>query len=187
METKAVAGFLGLTVFLVIVIFYYNRLVRLRLAARQSWSDIDVHLKKRYELVPNLVEVVKGYAGHENQTLVKVLSQRSVAMKAATPGEKGRAEGLLLQSLRGLLTVVEAYPDLKANAHFSDLMKQMRQLEDNIEYARRFYNAAARDYNVATEVFPSNIVASSFLFTLQEFFELDEPGAERKQVAVKFE
>jgi LemA protein len=158
----------------------------LRYAALRSWSDIDVHLKKRYELVPNLVETVKAYAGHESTTLTRVIEKRAMAMRAATPGQKARAESLLVETLQGLFAVVEAYPTLKADVHYQELMIQMRELEDNIEYARRYYNAAVRDYNIVTEVFPSNIVASAFSFTPQEFFELDHPETERRAVAPRF-
>jgi LemA protein len=186
MDLKMIAGITGLTVFIIIVILFYNRLVRMRYAVLRSWSDIDVHLKKRYELLPNLVETVKGYAAHEKTTLVKVLERRAIAMKASTPGKKARAEGMLAETLRALFAVIEAYPALKADAHFQQLMTQMRELEDNIEYARRYYNAEVGDYNIATEAFPSNIVASAFSFAPQEFFELDAPDMERKQVSARF-
>lgn len=186
MDLKMIAGFSGLMLFTMILILFYNRLVRLRYAVRRAWSDIDVHLKKRYELLPNLVETVKGYAAHEKTTLVRVLEGRAVAMKASSPGTKGRAEGRLTETLQALFALIEAYPPLKADAHFQQLMTQMRELEDNIEYARRYYNAEVRDYNIATEVFPSNIVASAFLFAPAEFFELDAPDVERKQVEARF-
>jgi LemA protein len=185
MDMKTAAGLAGLAVFLVIVIIYYNRLVRLRLAAAQAWSDIDVHLKKRYELLPNLVDAVKAYAGHEQAALTRVVSQRAAAMSATAPAARGREEGRLGQTLQGLVAVAEAYPDLKADGRFQDLMKQMRGLEDNIEYARRYYNCAVRDYNTAIEAFPSTIVAAAFAFMAQEFFELDDPELERRQVGVQ--
>jgi LemA protein len=186
MDVKMIAGFAGLGLFLIVLILLYNRFVRMRYAVRRAWSDIDVHLKKRYELLPNLVETVKGYAAHEKTTLVKVLESRAIAMKASTPGKKARAEGMLAETLQALLAVIESYPELKADAHFQQLMTQMRELEDNIEYARRYYNAEVRDYNIATEVFPSNLVASAFLFAPAEFFELDAPELERRQVAAQF-
>ncbi len=186
MDIKMIAGLAGLGVFTIVIIIFYNKLVRLRYAGLQSWSDIDVHLKKRYELLPNLVESVKAYAGHERTTLAEVIERRAMAMKAATPGEKSRAERRLAETLQGLFAVVEAYPTLMADRHFQQLMTQMRELEDNIEYARRYYNAAVRDYNIATEAFPSNIVASAFSFVPQEFFELDAPEVERNQVAARF-
>ena len=186
MDVKMIAGLSGLVAFMIVIIIFYNRLVRLRYAALRSWSDIDVHLKKRYELLPNLVETVKAYASHESTTLTRVIERRAMAMRATTPGEKGRAESRLAETLQGLLAVVEAYPTLKADVHFQELMTQMRELEDNIEYARRYYNASVRDYNIVTEVFPSNIVASAFSFAPEEFFELDSPEVERKQVAARF-
>lgn len=186
MHVKILAGLVGLAVFTIVIIIFYNRLVRFRYAALQAWSDIDVHLKKRYELLPNLVETVKAYASHERTTLTNVLEKRAMAMKATTPGEKAKAERMLAETLQGLFAVVEAYPELKADKHFQQLMTQMRDLEDNIEYARRYYNAAVRDYNIVTEVFPSNIVASAFSFAQQEFFELEAPDIERKQVTARF-
>jgi LemA protein len=186
MDVKIIAGLAGLAVFTIVLVFYYNRLVRLRYAALKSWSDIDVHLKKRHELLPNLVETVKAYAAHESTTLTQVIERRAMAMKAATPGEKGRAEGMLAETLQRLLAVAEAYPALKADAHFQQLMTQMRELEDNIEYARRYYNASVRDYNIMAEVFPSSIIASAFSFAPREFFELDAPDVERKQIAARF-
>jgi LemA protein len=172
-------------VFLLLVTLIYNRLVRLRYMVRSSWSDIDVHLKKRYDLVPNLVEIVKGYASHEQDTLAQVTELRSTAMRARTPADKARAENMLTDTLRSLFALAESYPALKADGHFQDLMKQMRELEDNIEFARRYYNAGARDYNVATSVFPSKIVAAAFAFTPVEFFELGDEKA-RAPVKVDF-
>jgi len=186
MDPKMMAGLVGVAVFTIVVIIFYNRLVRLRYAAQRSWSDIDVHLKKRYELLPNLVETVKAYAAHETTTLTQVIEKRALAMRAATPGEKAVAESMLAETLRQLFALVETYPALKADVHFRQLMTQMRELEDNIEYARRYYNAAVRDYNIMTEVFPSTIIASAFSFAPREFFELDAPDIERKPVAARF-
>jgi LemA protein len=157
-----IAGFAGSALFLLIVIYIYNKLVRLRYAAKNSWSDIDVHLKKRYELLPNLIEAVKGYAAHENDTFAKVTQLRSAAMRAQTPLAKAKADNLLSETLKSLFAVVEAYPELKADAHYKEIMANMKEIDDNIEHARRFYNATVRDYNVATAVFPTNIVASAF-------------------------
>jgi LemA protein len=168
------------------VVIIYNKLVRLRNTVKSSWSDIDVQLKKRYDLVPNLVETVKGYASHERNVFEKVTEARSMAMGATTPNEKAKAEGMLKETLKSLFAVAEAYPELKANANFMQLQGQLKELEDNIEYARRYYNAVVRDYNILTETFPSNIVASSFKFKKEEFFELEAPEAERKPVKVSF-
>lgn len=164
----------------------YNRLVRLRTTVKSSWSDIDVNLKKRYDLVPNLVEAVKGYASHEKSVFENVTKARSVAMNAASPADKAKSENMFGETLKSLFAVAEAYPELKANANFQQLQTQLKELEDNIEYARRYYNAVVRDYNISTETFPSNIVAGQFKFEKEEFFELEEPGAERKPVKVSF-
>ncbi|MFN3480941.1 MAG: LemA family protein [Thermodesulfovibrionales bacterium] len=169
----------------VAVILIYNRFIKLRNTVRSSWSDIDVQLKKRYDLVPNLVETVKGYARHERSVFEKVTEARSLAMKATSPLEKAKAEDVLRETLKSLFAVAEAYPDLKANANFVQLQSQLKELEDNIEYARRYYNAVVRDYNILTESFPSNLIASSFGFVKEEFFEL-ESEAERKPVKVEF-
>jgi LemA protein len=164
----------------------YNRLVRLRTTVRSSWSDIDVNLKKRYDLVPNLVETVKGYAAHERGVFENVTKARSMAMNASTPADKAKTENIFGETLKSLFAVAEAYPDLKANANFQQLQSQLKELEDNIEYARRYYNAVVRDYNISTETFPSNIIANQFKFEKDEFFELEEPGVERKPVKVSF-
>jgi LemA protein len=180
-------GLIGVGAFLLVVIMIYNRLVRLRYTVRSSWSDIDVHLRKRHDLVPNLVEVVRGYASHERDTLAGVTQLRAAAAQAGGPAEKARAESGLSGMLRSLFALVEAYPALKADVHFQDLTKQLRELDDNIEYARRYYNAGVRDYNVATASFPSSVVASAFAFAPAEFFELGDPEEERKPVRVAFE
>jgi len=164
----------------------YNKLIRLKNTVRSSWSDIDVQLKKRYDLVPNLVETVKGYASHERSLFEKVTEARTVAMRSSSPAEKAKAENILTETLKSLFAVAEAYPDLKANANFQQLQSQLKELEDNIEYARRYYNAVVRDYNILTESVPSNIIASIFKFVKEEFFELEAPEVERKPVKVSF-
>jgi len=173
-------------VFLVIIagVVIYNRLVRLRTTVRSSWSDIDVLLKKRYDLVPNLVETVKGYARHEKSVFEDVT--RSSAISASSPAEKAKAENVFSETLKSLFAVAEAYPELKANINFQQLQAQLKEIEDGIEYARRYYNAVVRDYNIFTETFPSNIIASWFRFQTEDFFELEEPGVERKPVKVSF-
>ncbi len=170
----------------VAAVVIYNKLVRLRNTVESSWSDIDVHLKKRYDLVPNLVETVKGYATHERTVLENVTAARSQAMQAGSPEEKAAAENMFRSTLKTLFAVAEAYPDLKANANFTQLQSQLRDIEDNIEYARRYYNAVVRDYNTLTESFPSNLVASRFGFHKREFFELESAAAERSPVKVDF-
>lgn len=164
----------------------YNKLIRLRNTVKSSWSDIDVQLKKRYDLVPNLVETVKGYATHEKSVFEKVTQARSTAMQASSPADKAKAENMLGETLKSLFAVAEAYPELKASANFTQLQNQLQELENNIEYARRYYNAVVRDYNITVESIPSNIVASMFGFRQEEFFELAEPGTERQPVKVSF-
>lgn len=179
--------FLGIAVLIVVaVIVIYNKLVRLRTTVKSSWSDIDVNLKKRYDLVPNLVETVKGYAGHEKSVFENVALARSAAMKATSPADKAKSENFFTDTLKSLFAVAEAYPQLQATANFMQLQQQIKELEDNIEYARRYYNAVVRDYNIMTETFPSNIVASQFRFEKSEFFELEEAGVERKPTKVSF-
>lgn len=159
MSVKLIAGIAGVILFLLILIYMYNKLVRLRIAVKTAWSDINVHLKKRYELLPNLIEAVKGYASHESDTLARVIEQRSRAMNAETPGEKARADNQLTRTLKSLFALAEAYPNLKADTHFIQIMADMKGIDDNIEHARRFYNASVRDYNVTCAVFPLNVVA----------------------------
>ena len=189
------AAIFGLALILIIAVIVliivagiviYNKLVRLRTTVKSSWSDIDVHLKKRYDLVPNLVETVKGYATHEKSVLENVTMARAAAMKASSPADKAKAENMFSETLKSLFAVAEAYPQLRANENFMQLQQQLKELEDNIEYARRYYNAVVRDYNIMTETFPSNIVAGQFRFEKAEFFELEEAGVERKPVKVSF-
>lgn len=189
------AAIFGLALILIIAVIVliivagiviYNKLVRLRTTVKSSWSDIDVHLKKRYDLVPNLVETVKGYATHEKSVLENVTMARAAAMKASSPADKAKAENMFSETLKSLFAVAEAYPQLRANENFMQLQQQLKELEDNIEYARRYYNAVVRDYNIMTETFPSNIVAGQFRFEKTEFFELEEAGVERKPVKVSF-
>lgn len=168
------------------LIALYNKLVRLRNTVKSSWSDIDVQCKKRYDLVPNLVETVKGYASHERAVFEKVTQARTLAMQAATPGEMARAENMIRDTLKSLFAVAEAYPELKANANFMQLQTQLQELENNIEYARRYYNAVVRDFNILIESFPSNLVASTFNFKQAELFQLEAPETERKPVQVSF-
>jgi len=179
-----------LTTLAVILIGYgiviYNRLVRLRNTSQSAWSDIDVQVKKRYDLVPNLVETVKGYAAHERTLLEKLTEARSVGMKASGPAQAAKAENLFRDALKSLFAVAEAYPDLKANQNFMQLQTQLKDLEDGIESARRYYNAVVRDFNTAVEQFPSNLIASRFKFAQKDFFELTTPEVERKPVPVSF-
>ena len=178
-----------LGIFIIILsvgIAIYNKLIRLRNTVKSSWSDIDVQLKKRYDLVPNLVETVRGYASHERGVFENVTKARSMAMQASTPADKAKAENMFTDTLKSLFAVAEAYPELKANANFMQLQSQLKEMEDNIEYARRYYNAVVRDFNILIESFPSNIIATSFGFKQEEFFELEAPEVERKPVKVSF-
>lgn len=179
--------FLGIIILLVVTfIAIYNKLVRLRNTVKASWSDIDVQCKKRFDLVPNLVETVKGYASHEKGLFEKVAEIRSMAMRATTPSEVAKTENLLRDTLKTLFAVAEAYPELKASQNFLQLQTQLQELENNIEYARRYYNAVVRDFNVLIESFPSNLVASAFNFKQAELFQLETPEVERKPVKVNF-
>ena len=174
----------------VIVIGYaisiYNKLIRLRNTSQSAWSDIDVQLKKRYDLVANLVETVKGYATHERTLLEKLAAARSAGMQASGPVETAKAENMFRDTLKSLFAVAEAYPDLKANQNFQQLQAQLKDLEDGIESARRYYNAVVRDLNTAIEQFPSNLIASRYQFEQRDFFELETPETESKPVKVSF-
>lgn len=168
------------------VISIYNKLVRLKNMVKSSWSDIDVQCKKRFDLVPNLVETVKGYASHEKAVFEKVTQARSMAMQASTPAEMAKAENMIRDTLKSLFAVAEAYPELKANANFMQLQNQLQELENSIESARRYYNAVVRDFNILIESFPSNLIASMFNFKQAELFQLETPEIERKPVKVSF-
>ena len=160
------------------VITTYNGLVRLRQMVREAWSGIDVQLKRRADLIPNLIETVKGYAAHEKDTLGAVTEMRTRAQAVPEGNIAGRAaaEGMLGQALGRLMAVAEAYPDLKANENFRDLQAQLSSIEGEIQMARRYYNGSARDLNVKVESFPSNLVAGQFGIQQAEFFELDNPA-----------
>lgn len=177
---------IGIAAIAVVVVVMYNALVRLRVLADNAWADIDVQLKRRYDLVPNLVETVKGYAGHERETLEQVTRarQQAVELRGAGPAERAAAENMLTQTLRSLFALSEAYPELRANENFRDLQATLSELEDALQNARRYYNAVVRDYNTKIEVFPSNVVANAFSFRPREFFEVDE--AERATPEVRF-
>lgn len=164
----------------------YNRLVGLRVRSQNAWSDIDVQLKRRADLVPNLVETVKGYATHESGTLQAVTEARTraVAAQNAGPAERAAAEAQLTSALRGLNIAVEAYPQLQASGGFRDLQSQLSQIEDAVQNARRYYNAVVRDLNTAIMVFPANVVAGPMGFRPREFFEAAE--AERAVPQVRF-
>jgi len=184
MTLLIILGIIAVVVFAAVAI--YNKLVRLRNTVKSSWSDIDVQCKKRYDLVPNLVEAVKGYASHEKSVFEKVTQARSMAMQAHSPAEMAKAENMIRDTLKNLFAVAEAYPELKANANFQQLQSQLHELENNIESARRYYNAVVRDYDTLIESFPSNLIASQFKFQKEEFFDLEAPAEERKAPRVSF-
>src|SRR4030042_5569092 len=171
-------------VFVVAVAFYliisFNRLVTLKNRTKEAWSDIDVQLKRRYNLIPNLVSAVKGYAGHEKELFEKVSSARSAAMGATTVGEKAQTESALSNTLKTLFAVSEAYPELKASTNFLELQKELTDTEDKVQAARRFYNANVRDLNTQIQVFPTSLIASAFGFKKMDFFQVE--AAEEKQV-----
>jgi LemA protein len=168
-----------------IVAGIYNGLVQLRVRADNAWSDIDIQLKRRHDLIPNLVETVKGYAAHEKGTFENVARYRSAAMAATSAEDRAQAEGQLTQALRGLLAVAENYPDLKANVQFQSLQQSLADLEDAIQNSRRYYNAVVRDLNTKIQSFPSNIIAGMFNFQQKQFFEIAD-AAERTVPSVKF-
>ena len=167
------------------VVWAYNRFVRLTNRSEEAWSDIDVQLKRRYDLIPNLVNTVKGYAAHEAGTLQKVTEARTKAMGAQTVGEHAAAENMLTDALKSLFAVSEAYPDLKANTNFIELQRELSDTENKIQAARRFYNSVVIDLQNALESFPTNVIGKSFGFTTREFFELNEEAA-REPVKVQF-
>src|SRR5712691_7282819 len=182
------AGLILLGVLVVIVVFLigmYNSLVRLKVQCDNAWADIDVQLKRRYDLIPNLVETVKGYAAHERGTLDAVVSARNRAMTAQGPAAKGEAEGMLTGALRQLFALAEAYPQLRAVESFTQLQGTLAQIEDTLQNARRYYNAVVRDLNTKIAQFPSNVLAGMFNFKAREFFEVTAP-AEREVPKVSF-
>lgn len=168
-------------------VYLYNSLVRNRQLTQEGWSGIDVQLKRRADLIPNLLETVKGYMTHERDTLQAVTNARAAAQAgaSATPEERAKLEGALTGALGRLIAVAESYPDLKANTTFLEFQKALQGVEDEIQLSRRYYNGAVRNLNVAVESFPSAIVANMFKFTKAEYFELDNP-ADRAVPTVKF-
>jgi LemA protein len=162
----------------------YNQLVKLKVQADAAWSDIDVQLKRRHDLVPNLVETVKGYATHEKGTLEAVVDARSRAMSATGPADRAAAENMLTGTLKSLFALAESYPQLRAADNFGQLQAQLSTIEDAIQNARRYYNAVVRDLNTKIMQFPSNLIARNFGFTEREFFEMDD--AERSVPKVSF-
>jgi len=173
----------------VLIIFWiisvFNGLVRLKNRVKEAWSDIDVQLKRRYDLIPNLMEAVKGYMKHEEGVLTKVTEARASAMQAKGIEEKGKAENMLSDTLKSLFAVAENYPDLKASQNFLQLQDEISDTENKIQAARRFYNGQVRDFNTKIEVFPNNIIAGMLKFKAWDFFEI-ENEEEKENVKVKF-
>jgi LemA protein len=163
----------------------FNKLIRLRNRKDEAWSDIDVQLKRRYDLIPNLMETVKGYAKHEKEVFENVTKARSQAMGAQSVEEHGKAENMLTGALKSLFAVAENYPDLKASDNFLKLQDELSDTENKIQAARRFYNGNVRDFNTAQQVFPVNMIATMFGFKVAEFFEIENEG-ERETPQVKF-
>lgn len=182
-----------ITILIVIVVavvlwavYAYNRFVTLVNRAKEAWADIDVQLKRRYNLIPNLINTVKGYAAHEKGTFEKVTEMRAKAMQAGGIEEKGKAENMLTSALKSLFAVAENYPNLKANENFLELQRELSDTENKIQAARRFYNTNVRDLNIGLESFPQSVIGNMFKFGKREFFELEEGAEARDPVAVNF-
>ncbi len=175
---------IALVVLVLWIISVYNGLIRMKNRVDEAWSDIDVQLKRRYDLIPNLVNTVKGYATHEKELFEKVTEARTRAMGAKDPKEQAEAENMLSGTLKSLFAVAENYPDLKANQNFLELQRELSDTENKIQAARRFYNGNVRDFNTKIQVFPNNIIAGVLKFTDREFFEAE--AQEKENVEVKF-
>lgn len=178
-----------LIVLAVLVLWFvatYNSFVKWRNRVDEAWADIEVQLKRRYDLIPNLVNSVKGYAQHEAQVFEKITQARAQAMQAGSPEAHAKAEGMLTGALKSLFAVAEAYPDLKANTNFLELQRELSDTENKIQAARRFYNGNVRDYNTKLESAPSNIVGGMFGFKKRDFFDLPDTDAAQQPVEVKF-
>ncbi len=177
-----------IAVAIIAVITMYNGLIRLKNRVDEAWSDIDTQLKRRYNLIPNLIETVKGYAKHEKGTLEEVVKARNVAMGAQKSGDakqQAEAENMLSSTLKSIFALSEAYPDLKANENFLELQRELSDTENKIQAARRFYNKNVRDFNTKVEVFPTNMFAKMLNFSIRDYFKVEDE-AERKNVKVKF-
>lgn len=178
-------GILAVVLILIIGIYIYNRFVRSRNILKEAWSGIDVQLKRRHDLIPNIIETVKGYVTHERKVLEEITNLRSQLANPATVLQKGQIENSLTQALKSIFALAEAYPDLKASQNFIELQRTLADVEEQIQLARRYYNGAARDYNIMVESFPSNMMARIFGFSKAEFFEI-ELATERAVPGVKF-
>lgn len=184
-ETILLVILVLIVLFVIWIVGAYNSLVRLRNRIENAWSQIDVQLRRRYDLIPNLVETVKGYAAHEKDTLEKVTQARAAMANAQTVGEQAQADNMLTGALKSLFAVTEAYPDLKANQNFLMLQEELTGTESKISYARQFYNDNVMKYDTKKETFPTNIIAGMFNFEEKEYFEIEEEAA-RGPVKVKF-
>lgn len=178
---------MGLAAIIGLIIVIYNGLVQKRQRVNQAFADVDVQLKQRQNLIPNLIETVKGYTEHEQETLQQVIAARSAAQSASTPGEMAQAEGMLTGALGKLFALAEAYPDLKANTNFLQLQEELSLIEDKLAAARRFYNSAVQDYNTSREQFPGSLVAGQFKFEAREFFDVGAEGREELSQVPKVE
>ncbi len=180
--------FLGIALLLVIwLVGMYNNFVKLIARSEEAWSDIEVQLKRRYDLIPNLIETVKGYAKHEEGTLTKVVEARNMAMQGSdTPAAQAKSQNMITDALKSVFALSEAYPDLKANTNFLSLQTELSDTENKIQAARRFYNGNVRDLNIAVATFPSNLIGNMFNFMKKEFFDLPDGDVAQQNVAVKF-
>jgi LemA protein len=168
------------------VIGAYNAFVRLRVRIKEAWSDIDVQLKRRYDLIPNLVNTVKGYAKHEREAFENVTKARAEALKGGSTEERAGKENMLTGALKSVFAIAEAYPDLKANQNFQELQRELSDTENKIQASRRFYNSNVMRMNTKVQTFPSNLIANMFGFHVEQFFELDDTPEQREVVDVKF-
>lgn len=176
---------LGILVLVLIIVgVIYNQLISLRNSRKQAFSDIDSQTKLRYDLIPNLVNIVKGYAKHEDKVFKEVTEARNMAMHAGTPGEKAKSENMLQDTLKSLFAVAESYPELKANQNFLELQRELSDVEDKIAAARRFFNNATKEYNTLVESFPHILIAKTFGFSSETFFEVGSE-VERENISVK--
>ncbi|HSX17741.1 MAG TPA: LemA family protein [Candidatus Saccharimonadales bacterium] len=175
-------------VLLLLIVYIYNSLVRAKVRVDEAWSDITVQLKRRYDLIPNLVETVKGYASHEKEVFIRVTDARANALKAQTVGEAAKADNQFQAALKSLFAVAEAYPQLRASENFQKLQDEVTDTEDKIQAARRFYNGAVRDLNIRIQTFPTNIFANMMDFKIREFFDVDanQTAAVAEPVKVDF-
>ena len=174
-----------IAVLIIAIIGMYNALIRLKVRVDEAWSDIDVQLKRRYDLIPNLVETVKGYAAHEKTTLDSVVQARNSAMQAGNAADKAKAENALSETLKSIFALAENYPDLKANQNFLELQRELSDTENKIQASRRFYNGNVRDFNTKLQVFPTNFLGNMLGFKAREFFGIED-AKEREVVNVKF-